>query len=58
MNLKVSFSEQAQDFTAKMQDVGQAFQAEFKDVSVIERVDIPSRYGLVTYDHTKTITVS
>lgn len=58
MNLKVNFSDQAQKFTAKMQEVERAFQADFKDVVVIERTDIPSRYGLVTYDHTRTITVS
>ena len=60
MKLTATFSEDDLSFDVDMPRVQDAkpFDFEFHNVEVIERTDIPSRYGLVTYDNTRTITVS
>lgn len=59
MILEVSISESNQRFIAEMDDSGsQVFRADFGNVLVVERADIPPQYGLVTYDNNRTITVT
>jgi hypothetical protein len=58
MKIDASFVDVEQTITAQLTETEQQFSVEFKDVVIIERADIPSRYGLVTYDQNRTITVS
>lgn len=60
MKLTPNFSENDLSFSVNMSDANNTkpFEFGFSEVSVIERTDIPPQYGLVTYDNTKTITVS
>ena len=58
MRLNIKFSESAQHFNMKMEETKDFFKPSYGNVVIVERVDIPSRYGLVTYDNNRTITVT
>lgn len=55
---KPGFSKTEQRFAAKLEADANAFATKFDSVIVVERVDIPPQYGLVTYDQNRTITVT
>lgn len=42
----------------KFSKTKQSFDTSFGEVHLIERADIPSRYGLITYTQDKIITVT
>lgn len=58
MKLDMKFSESEQSLNAKFMETERFYNLSFKNVVVVERTDIPPEYGLITYDHNKTITVS
>lgn len=39
-------------------ETNESFETSFDEVIVVERVDIPSRYGLITYTQDRIITVT
>lgn len=55
---KPDFFGTEQRFTATMGGDAPGFAAKFDSVVVVERVDIPPQYGLITYDNNRTITVT
>lgn len=58
MKIKVKFQEVGHKFTTKFVEEDRAFKINLKDVVIVNRVDIPPEYGLITYDNNRVITVS
>lgn len=58
MKLDTIFSESNHTFPAKLTQEEHTFEAKFGEKLTVTYGEIPPNYGLVTYDNTKTITVS
>lgn len=56
MELIAVFEETDTTLSADFQELDDSFPANFGEITVIN--EIPQEYGLITYDHNKTITVS
>ena len=57
MKIEAIFNEDERQIEAAFTPPAQ-MPSDFGEICVVERVDIPKQYGLITYDQNKTITVT
>lgn len=58
MHIQATFKVTDMHLDAAFSETSQALGADFGNVLIVERTDIPQCYGLITYDQNRTITVS
>jgi hypothetical protein len=58
MTFKANFEGISATFDVQFTKTDQYFKTKFQNLTVVERVDIPKQYGLITYTQNKIIKVT